>query len=238
VPARLTVCGEPLALSAILIEAANAPATVGAKVTVITQVPFTASAVVVEQVLVSENELAFAPVIDIPLIVSAAVPEFVSVTDCVAVSVVPTAVDAKLSVLADKEAAGTGTNPDPLRLTVSGEPSASPAILSVAARAPAMVGAKVTVTVQDAPVASPVPHVLVCEKELALAPPIVMPLIVRGSVPELVRVTDCVVGSVVPTGVNPKTRRVGDGVTSGDAATLNLFTRLATLIEPSPEAVS
>lgn len=58
----------------------RAPAVVGAKATVMVQVPPTARAVVVEQVFTSEKEVGLVPVIEIPLILRTAVPELVRVT--------------------------------------------------------------------------------------------------------------------------------------------------------------
>ena len=52
VPARATLWGELLALSAMLIAAAREPAALGEKVTVITQKELIARGVVMEQVLV------------------------------------------------------------------------------------------------------------------------------------------------------------------------------------------
>lgn len=85
-------------------------------------------------------------------------------------SVVPSRVLPKVSVVSERVTAGVATNPVPFRLTVCGFPLALSAMLRVAARAPAAFGAKVTVTVQLDPVAIVVPHVLVAVKELAAAP--------------------------------------------------------------------
>jgi len=78
VPVKLTVCGVLDALSAIFIEAALDPALVGLNVTVIMQLPPLGTEA--PQVFVCPKSLAFSPEIVIPVIVSAAVPEFVSVT--------------------------------------------------------------------------------------------------------------------------------------------------------------
>ena len=74
------MCGEPGALSATLIAAARLPAAAGVKTTEIEQLlPADNTA---PQVVASENELAFAPVIEIPEIVRDALPLLVSVTLC------------------------------------------------------------------------------------------------------------------------------------------------------------
>jgi hypothetical protein len=81
-PVSATVCGEPAALSAMLTAAASAPEAAGVKVTVMTQVPATAT--LLPQVLVCEKELAFVPVMLTPVKESAALPLLVSVIFCVA----------------------------------------------------------------------------------------------------------------------------------------------------------
>jgi len=105
-------------LSVTVTAAERVPAAVGAKVTVIVHVPLTARGVVVEQVLVCENELAFAPVTAMLLMLRVAFPELVSVTDCVVVSVVFTAVEAKVKDVGENVTAGATTVAGPLRLTV------------------------------------------------------------------------------------------------------------------------
>ena len=80
VPDRVTVCGEPEALSVTLTLADFAPVLVGVKVTAIAH-EFPAARLA-GQLFVWENIAAFVPVIPIELIASAAVPLFVRVTDC------------------------------------------------------------------------------------------------------------------------------------------------------------
>jgi hypothetical protein len=62
-------------------------------------------------------------------------------------------------------------------------------MLTPAVRVPAAVGIKVTLIVQLAPAATPVPHVLVSAKSLAFAPLIVMLVRESAPLPELVSVT-------------------------------------------------
>ena len=70
---------EPATLPAMLTEALRLlPAAVGLKPTVIEHVALIASPA--PQVLVSENEEALVPVIEIPLMVRAAVPVFLTLT--------------------------------------------------------------------------------------------------------------------------------------------------------------
>ncbi len=59
VPLKPTVCGEPVALSVIVIDAVRAPVAVGLNVTLIEQVPLTASDA--PQLFVSAKSPAFVP---------------------------------------------------------------------------------------------------------------------------------------------------------------------------------
>jgi len=70
VPDKATVCGDPVALSAMLTEAVRAPVAVGLKVT--------------EIVVVSLKSAAFVPVMVIATPVSETVPAFLTVTVCAA----------------------------------------------------------------------------------------------------------------------------------------------------------
>ena len=76
VPVRLTVCGEPVALSVMLTDALREPKVVGVNVTVIVHVPLIAT---VAQVFVSEKELGFVPPMETPLTIKGADPVFVTV---------------------------------------------------------------------------------------------------------------------------------------------------------------
>lgn len=78
-------CGLLLALSATFTEAVLAPVEAGLNVTEIVQLaPLATEA---PQVLVCANSALFVPVIVTPVIDSAALPEFVSVTTCAALAV-------------------------------------------------------------------------------------------------------------------------------------------------------
>ena len=81
VPVRLTVCGLPVALSVTVIVPGWLPVAVGVKVTVMVQLA--AAATDAPQVLV----WAYGALAAMLVMVSAAVPEFVSVTACAALVV-------------------------------------------------------------------------------------------------------------------------------------------------------
>ena len=93
----------------------------------------------------------------------------VSVTGCAELEV-PTSCVAKVRLVADKVAFGPETSPVPLKLIVWGLPPALSVMVTEAVRSPVWVGLKVTVKVQLAPIARPVPQVLVWLKSAALVP--------------------------------------------------------------------
>ena len=78
VPERLAVCGLPLALSVTDKDAERAPVAVGANVTLMVQLELAASDV--PQLLVCAKSPLLVPVTAMLEILSAAPPEFVSVT--------------------------------------------------------------------------------------------------------------------------------------------------------------
>ena len=104
VPVNATVCGEPVALSAIESEAESAPAAAGLNSTDTVQLAPTASDVV-QVVADLRKELALVPVIVSEVRVRAAVPVFLTVTSCAAV-VEPTAVEAKVRLVGVSVTAG------------------------------------------------------------------------------------------------------------------------------------
>jgi hypothetical protein len=186
VPFRLTVCGEPVALSAMLIAATKAPDVVGEKVAVMLQVEPAASATLVEHVLVSLKELAFAPVTVMPLMLSGAEPVFLRITGCVVD--VPTTVPAKVIDVGVSPTPGAATDV-PESKTISGEPAALFAIFIVAASVPVATGVNVTLIWQESAGPSSPEQLSDSEKELAAAPIKVIGLIVRSPVPEFFSVT-------------------------------------------------
>ena len=78
VPVRLTDCGLPLALSAMVIAPLRVPVAVGVKVTMIVQLP--PAATELPQVLFWAKSPPFVPVTAIELIVNCAPPMLVKVT--------------------------------------------------------------------------------------------------------------------------------------------------------------
>jgi hypothetical protein len=71
------------------------------------------------------------------------------------------------------------------------------AMFTVAVRAPAATGLNVSVIAHDAPIATLVPQVLVCEKELAFVPVMLTPVTVSATLLSLLSVTFCV-GAATP----------------------------------------
>ena len=82
VPLRLTVCGLPLALSAIFSEAPRLPLAEGVKVTLMVQLP--AAATELPQVLVWAKSPALVPASAMLVMLSAALPVLFRVTVCAA----------------------------------------------------------------------------------------------------------------------------------------------------------
>ena len=135
-------CGEPVALSATEMAALSAPVAPGVKVTVIVQVAPTASDA--PQLFACPKLLALAPVTEILVIVSAAVPGFDSVIGS-AVAAVPTTVPGNASGLGLSTACGVSAAlPVPVKVTVCGEPVALSATESVAENAVVEAGVKLT----------------------------------------------------------------------------------------------
>jgi hypothetical protein len=79
VPVKVTDCGLPVALSAILIEAERLPLADGVNVTLIVQLPFAATEL--PQVLVCAKSPALVPVIAMPVMARLAFPVLARVTD-------------------------------------------------------------------------------------------------------------------------------------------------------------
>jgi len=130
------------------------------------------------------------PATEIPVIVSAAVPGFDSVTVCDGV-VTPTA-PVKVSDVGARTACGVGAAvPVPVSVAVCGEPAALSATLIVAVNVVAEAGVNVTEMVQFALAASVVPQLLVWEKSLGFAPAIEMPVIVNAAFPGFDSVIVC-----------------------------------------------
>ena len=80
VPAKLTNCGLPVALSPMLKAAEREPVAVGVNVTPIEQFP--PATTLDPQLLVWRKSLGLVPPTEIPVMLSAALPELVSITLC------------------------------------------------------------------------------------------------------------------------------------------------------------
>lgn len=181
VPVIAADCGEPVALSDTEIAAEKLVAEAGVNVTVTVQLAPAASDV--PQLLVSPKLLAFAPVTEMPVIVSGAVPGFDNVMGNGVADVV-TVVVGKASGLGLSTACGTrGAVPVPVIAADCGEPVALSVTEIEPERLAAEPGVKVAVIVQLAPAASEVPQLLLSPKLLAFVPVTEMPVIVSGAVP-------------------------------------------------------
>jgi len=162
----------------------------------------------VPQLDVSEKELAFTPPIVIPLMLNAAFPGLDSVTVC---GELGAAVDCEPKFIELGVATACGAVPVPDRETVCGEPAALSLIESAPADAVAVTGVKPTEIEQEAPPASWVPQVFVCENPLPLA---TIPLKTSAWFPPFLSVTVCVVADV-PSGTSPKLTVNGERVAEG-----------------------
>src|ERR1035437_3699182 len=114
VPVRVTVCGDPAALSVMVTDALRLPAAVGVNVTEMLQLP--PAATLAPQVLVCAKSPGFAPFKTMLLIRRAPDPVLLSVTDW-AVLVVPTFWLANVRLPEVSDTIGTAT-PVPVRVTV------------------------------------------------------------------------------------------------------------------------
>jgi hypothetical protein len=126
VPFSTTVCGEPLALSVTVRLAVKLATDAGAKVRVMPQLAFGESED--EQVLVCAKLPELAPVMEILLILSAAMPVLVRVTDCMALVEPLVAVKFNGPAGVSDTAGVGGAVAVPLRVTICGEPVALSAI--------------------------------------------------------------------------------------------------------------
>lgn len=210
VPVSAMLCGEPDALSVIVIAAVCAPLEVGAKCPWIVQLAATAR--VVAQLFAKTKEDASTPVTAMLVKVSVAVPLLVKVTDCELLEL-PTVVAGKFRLLDDRVTGATG-KPVPLSAMDWGEVLALSVILMVAVSAPVATGAKWPWIVQFVPAARLVPQLLAKTKEDASEPSRTMPVMVSVVVPLLVMVTDCE-PLVAPTSIEPKERLVAERPTGG-----------------------
>jgi hypothetical protein len=152
VPERVIVCGLLAALSEMVIAPVCSPAVVGVNVTLIVQLP--PAATVMPQLLVCAN----CPLDTILVMLSDAVPVFLSVTDF-ATLVVFTRWLPKDRLVADKLT--TGAVPVPERVTLWGLPAASSTTVIAPVRVPVAVGVNVTLIAQFAPAGTEMPQLFV-----------------------------------------------------------------------------
>jgi hypothetical protein len=202
VPVTPIVWGLLVALSVTVNEAVRLPVAVGANVTLIVQLKFTANEL--GHVEVSAKSPGLAPVNPMPLSVKLAFPVLVRVTDW-APLVVPSEVPLKVSV--EGETCTTGPLPVPLKPIACGLPGALSVMVTEAERLPMEVGAKVTLTLQFPPAGSELGQVLVWLKSPAFVPDTAMDVMLIAAVPVLLRVTGCA-ALVVPRVWAPNVRLV------------------------------
>jgi len=172
------VCVLVLELSAIVTAPLTVPAVDGSKSTIMLQF---APAARDEPHELLCSKLALTAML---LMLRATFPVFVRVTVCEAL-VVPTVWLPKVRLVADRLSVGVALAPVPVRLTVWALVLALSLIDNDPVTVPVVVGAKATEIVQFAPAARDEPQVLVCEKPLLAA----MPLMLRATFPVFLRVT-------------------------------------------------
>jgi hypothetical protein len=145
VPESATVCGLPLALSAIVIDPASDPLDFGLKLTLIRQ--FFPAFSELPQVLVSEK----LPLAAMLMPVSVALPLLVRVTALVPL-VVPTRWFPKLKLVGERLTAGAVDEevPVPVKVMTWGLPPALSVMVMEPLRVPVVVGVKVTLMLQAA----------------------------------------------------------------------------------------
>jgi hypothetical protein len=211
VPVNDTCCGDVAALSVNTRFAIRFPVAPGVNVTVTRHLA--PAATLVPQLFVTAKSAAFAPLAAMDVIVKAADPLLVRVTVWLALAVLmfwPP----KARVAVDSVTIGTAT-PVPFSVTDCGELAALSVIVKLAVRFPAIVGAKVTVTVQVPAGAMFVPtQVFVLLKSPGLVPEIFTALTVKGAFPLFVIVIAWP-ALVVPMFWLAKVRLVGESVTAG-----------------------
>jgi hypothetical protein len=212
VPLKARPWGLPGASSLIVTLAVRPPRAIGANVTEIVQVAFTAR--LAGQLWEALKSEALAPVTPMLDSASGAVPELRRV-ELWAALVVPTSCEPKLRLVGVSVTAGAV--PVPLRETLCGLPGASSVTLTEAAREPVALGWKPTVTVQLDPAASVAGlsgQALVWLKSPAFAPPRAIAEIVSAALPVFCNETLCV-APAVPTRCEPNARVPGLRLTAG-----------------------
>ena len=204
-------CGELVALSVMVTDAATEPIAVGAKCPWMVQLAPIAR--LVPQLLANTNEDASVPVTATLVIINAAVPVLVMITDWDPLDV-PTVVEGYERLVAESVTGPDGGTPVPLKVIDCGDVPALSVMVKAAFNAPVAVGAKCPWIVQLALAGRLVPHVLPNTNEEAFAPVTAMLLIDNAAIPLLVSVTDCDPLDV-PSFTEPYERLVAERVTGG-----------------------
>jgi hypothetical protein len=186
VPLRVTLCGEPLALSATVSVAEYAEVEVGLNVTAIVQLAPAFS--VVPQTVVSAKTLALVPPMTMLLILRAALPVFCRVMLCAALVVPESALKVSDEGLSETTGAEV-TVPTPISVTACGEPVALSFTARVAVTLLVPDGMNVMEIMQLEPPFNVLPQLVVSAKPL----PPVMAILLMLSVafPVLVSVAIC-----------------------------------------------
>lgn len=238
VPLSATVCGLPVALSAMLSVATSSPVAVGVNVTPIVQLVPAAKVPVGLHAfapLASAKLLLLVPVIEKLVKVTGPVPVLVTVTFCAAL-VEFTGCDANVKLLGVTVTVASPA-PVPVKATVCGLPVTLSATFRVAVRVPTAVGVNSTLIVQLAPTAKlPAPLHMVPEvgngtpKSPAFVPVTVKPAKLMAAVPVFETVTLC--GAlVVPTVCDVNVKLVG-AITTGDATCAGIDCTMTTFGRP------
>jgi len=169
-PASVTWCGLPLALSLMLSVADLEPVKAGVNFTLMVAVPPLAATLNGVGVVV-EKSPGFAPVKTRLLTVSVAVPMFVTVISCAALAT-PCVWLPKFTAVGLRLIPGVlfTEAPVPDSATVCGLPVALSAMLSVADRLPPPAGVNVILTVAEAPAPTLIGVAVVTAKSPAFAP--------------------------------------------------------------------
>jgi len=236
VPVSVTDWGDPAALSVTASVAANAPVANGLKATeTVQEAPAASDEVHVVAVL--RKSVGLVPATAMLVMASAAVPLFLTVTTCAAVSA-PSGVEAKAMLVGVSVTPGAEAETAVPVSVADWEPVPALSVtVNVPVSVPKAIGWKLMVTVQEAPAAKGVVgQFLLAGKEPPSVPPSAKPVKVTAAVPVFLMVITSVVGSVVLITVVPgKVTAVGESVIAGVPVVLgHAFTRLATLSVPSP----
>lgn len=180
VPLRERLCGLSPALSVTVSVPVRVPVAVGSKKTPIEQLDPTAT--LLPQVLSGAKSAGAAITL---VIASGAAPVLVNVTFCGRPEV-PTYWLGKVTLVGDKVTAGP--MPDPVRVATWGLAAALSVTLTVALLLPGAAGVNVTLMLQEPPVPTVVPQLLVWENSALLVPVTAIELTIRAALPAFISV--------------------------------------------------